>query len=158
MLVKALSPAFFAREDTRTPLLATCWGLAVAIVSAVALGRMFGASGIAAAIALGAGSSALILLRRGAASFGFAIDAAARRRLPRIVAAALAMGGLLWLTAAFALPLAASAHGLAQAALLGLLISGGMAVYGLLLARFNVVKWNEAADAIRQGRASGLRD
>ena len=34
VLVKALSPAFFAREDTLTPLLATLKGFAVAIVSA----------------------------------------------------------------------------------------------------------------------------
>ena len=119
VLVKALSPAFFAREDTLTPLFATLKGIAVAIVLAVVLGHVFGAGGIAASIALGAWSSAFSLIRRGAATFGFSIDAAARRRLPRIVAAALVMGGLLWLTAALALPLAASAHGLAQAAAAG---------------------------------------
>ena len=107
VLVKALSPAFFARDDTLTPLWATLKGFAVAIVLAVVLGRLFGAGGIAASIALGAWSSAFALIRRGAATFGFSIDAAARRRLPRIVAAALAMGGLLWLTATFVLPLAA---------------------------------------------------
>ena len=101
VLVKALSPAFFARHDTRTPLLATLAGFAVAIISALVLGRLFGAEGIAAGIALGAWSSSLALMRRSAATFGFSIDAAARRRLPRIVAAALAMGGLLWLAARF---------------------------------------------------------
>ena len=75
VLVKALSPAFFAREDTLTPLLATLKGLAVAIVAALVLGRLFGAGGIAASIALGAWSSALSLIRRGAATFGFSIDA-----------------------------------------------------------------------------------
>ena len=99
VLVKALSPAFFARDDTLTPLLATLTGVAVAIVLALLLGRLFGAGGIAAGIALGAWSSALALIGRGAATFGFSIDAAARRRLPRIVAAALAMGGGLWLAA-----------------------------------------------------------
>ena len=49
VLVKALSPAFFAREDTLTPLVATLKGVAVAIVLAVLLGHWFGASGIAAA-------------------------------------------------------------------------------------------------------------
>jgi putative peptidoglycan lipid II flippase len=158
VLVKALSPAFFAREDTRTPLWATVNGLVVAIVLAVALGHAFGASGIAAAIALGAWSSALVLLRRGASTFGFSIDASARRRLPRIAAAALVMGGLLWPAAAFALPLAAHAHALAQAALLGVLIAGGIAVYGGLLALFGVTGWAEAVAAIRQGKASSLRD
>src|SRR5437899_1469892 len=96
VLVKALSPAFFAREDTLTPLLATLKGFAVAIVLAVVLGQIFGPSGIAASLALGAWSSASALVRRGAATFGFSIDAAARRRLPRIAASALIMGGLLW--------------------------------------------------------------
>ena len=60
VLVKALSPAFFAREDTLTPLWATLKGFAVAIAAAVVLGHVYGAGGIAAAIALGAWSSALI--------------------------------------------------------------------------------------------------
>ena len=88
VLVKALSPAFFARDDTLTPLLATLTGFAVAIVGGLVLGGVFGAGGIAAGIALGAWSNALALMGRGAATFGFSIDAVARRRLPRIVAAA----------------------------------------------------------------------
>jgi putative peptidoglycan lipid II flippase len=158
VLVKALSPAFFARDDTMTPLWAACWGLAVAIVLAMLLGHLYGASGIAASIAIGAWSSAFSLIRQGAASFGFSIDAAARRRLPRIVAAALAMGGLLWLSAALVLPLAADTHGIARAVLLGVLISGGIAVYGLLLALFGVTGWNEAISAFRHSPARDLRD
>jgi putative peptidoglycan lipid II flippase len=158
VLVKALSPAFFAREDTLTPLLATFKGFAVAIVLAVVLGQLFGANGIAASIAFGAWSGAISLIRRGAATFGFSIDAAARRRLPRIVVAALAMGGLLWLMAAFALPPAAESPEFVQAALLAMLISGGIAVYGLLLGLFGVVKWGEAVSAVRQTKRSGLRD
>jgi putative peptidoglycan lipid II flippase len=158
LLVKALSPAFFARNDTLTPLSATLKGFAVAIVLAVVLGQIFGPSGIAASIALGAWSSALALIRRGAAISGFSIDAAARRRLPRIMLAALAMGGLLWLMTTFVLPLTATAHGLAQAVVLLMLISGGIAIYGLLLALFGVIRWGEAVSAMRQTAASDLRD
>jgi putative peptidoglycan lipid II flippase len=156
VLVKALSPAFFAREDTMTPLWATLKGFAVALVLSVLLGRIYGTSGIAAAIALGAWSSAFSLIRQGAATFGFSIDAAARRRLPRIVAAALVMGGLLWLAMAFVPTMGANA--LAQAALLVMLMAGGIAVYGLLLALFGVVRWSEAVKAARQTAASDLRD
>jgi putative peptidoglycan lipid II flippase len=156
VLVKALSPAFFAREDTMTPLWATLKGFALALALSVLLGHLYGAGGIAAAIALGAWSSAFSLIRQGAASFGFSIDAAARRRLPRILAAALVMGGLLWLAEALAPALAGNT--LAQAALLVMLISGGIAVYGLLLARFGVIGWNDAVRAIRQTTASDLRD
>ena len=156
VLVKVLSPAFFAREDTMTPLWATLKGFAVALVLSVVMGRIYGAGGIAAAIALGAWTSAFSLIRRGAASFGFSIDAAARRRLPRILAAALVMGGLLWLTAAFLA--APTANTLAQAALLVMLIAGGIAVYGLLLAHFGVIGWSDAVRAIRQTAAADLRD
>jgi putative peptidoglycan lipid II flippase len=145
VLVKALSPAFFARGDTTTPLLAALKGFAVAIMLAIVLGRIAGAAGIAAAISLGAWSNAFALIRRGGATFGFSIDAGARRRVPRIVMAALAMGALLWLTTDFAWPSAASAHGLARAAILGILIIGGVAVYGLLLASSGVVGWAYAA-------------
>jgi putative peptidoglycan lipid II flippase len=158
VLSKALAPAFFARDDTRTPLWAALKGLAVAIVLAVLLGRIFGVGGIAASIALGAWSSALALIRARAAIAGFSIDAAARRRLPRIVLAALTMGGLLWLAAVLALPLAANAHGLAQAALLAGLISGGMVIYGLFLAFLGVTSWADATAAIRQTAPSDLRD
>jgi putative peptidoglycan lipid II flippase len=155
VLVKALSPAFFARHDTVTPLLATLKGIAVAIVAALLFGRLFGATGIAAAIACGAWSSALALIRRGAAISEFSIDAAARRRLPRLVAAALAMGGLLWQAATF-LP-APNAHGLVQAILLAVLIAGAIAVYGVVLALFGVIRWGDAVSAIRQSGGSDLR-
>jgi putative peptidoglycan lipid II flippase len=158
VLVKALSPAFFAREDTLTPLLAVLKGFVAALVLSVVLGQIFGPSGIAAGIALGAWSSAFALIRRVAATFGFSIDSAARRRLPRIVTAALIMGGLLWLIGTFALPLTANSHGLAQALLLGVLISGGIAIYGLLLALFGVTGWATALHAIRQSAPRDLRD
>ena len=156
VLVKALSPAFFAREDTMTPLWATLKGFAVALVLSVLLGQVYGAAGIAAAIAFGAWSNAFSLVRGGAATSGFSIDAAARRRLPRIAAAALVMGGLLWLAVAF-MP-ALTANMLAQAVLLIMLIAGGIAVYGLLLAVFGVIGWNDAVSAVRQTTASDLRD
>jgi putative peptidoglycan lipid II flippase len=158
VLSKALAPALFARDDTLTPLWAALKGLAVAIVSAVLLGRIFGVGGIAASIALGAWSGALSLIRARAAISGCSIDAAARRRLPRIVLAASAMGGLLWLAAVFALPLTATAHGLIQAALLAVLISGGIAIYGLFLALLGVTNWGDAVAAIRQTAPSDLRD
>jgi putative peptidoglycan lipid II flippase len=156
VLVKALSPAFFARGDTTTPLFAALKGFAVAVVLAVVLGKIAGAAGIAAAIALGAWSNAFALIRRGAATFGFLIDAAARRRLPRIAVAALAMGGLLWLNAALLWPLA-GAHGLAQAAMLGVLTIAGVAIYGLLLALFGAINWSDAIGAVRHSPPRDLR-
>jgi putative peptidoglycan lipid II flippase len=153
VLIKALSPAFFAREDTVAPLLATLKGLAITILLAIVLGQLFGASGIAASIAFGAWNNALALIRRGITTFGFSIDAAARRRLPRIVAAALGMAALLYLAAPFVPGASDSVHGgLAQAVLVVALISGGMAVYALLLGLCGVIGRAEAVNAI--GRTS----
>jgi putative peptidoglycan lipid II flippase len=149
VLVKALSPAFFSREDTMTPLLSALKGIALAIAAAFLLGRWYGADGIAAAIALGAWSMAFSLIRRGAATFGFSIDAAAKRRLPRIALSALAMGALLWLAARSLPALASGVHGFVQAILLLAVIAAGIAVYGLLLRLFGVAGWRETVNAIR---------
>ena len=154
VLVKALSPAFFAREDTVTPLVATLKGVVLAIAAAFLLGHWFGADGIAAAIALGAWSMAFSLIRRGAETFGFSIDAGAKRRLPRIVLAALAMGALLWLATRFLPALASGAHGLIQAVALLTVIAAGITIYGLFLRLFGVTGWREAVNAVRQSRAS----
>jgi putative peptidoglycan lipid II flippase len=158
VLVKALSPAFFARGDTMTPLFATLKGLVVAIVLAVILGHVYGAGGIAASIALGAWSSATSLIRHGAVEFGFAIDASARRRLPRIVLSALVMGTLLWLGAPLVLASSTNPHGIVQGLLVALLIAGGIAVHGLFLALFGVIRRAEIVNAVRQTTGSGLHN
>jgi putative peptidoglycan lipid II flippase len=147
VMIKTLSPAFYARNDTMTPLLATLKGFVVAVALAVLLGHFFGVSGIAASIACGAWSSALALLRKGATEFGFSVDEAAGRRLPRIVLAALAMGGLLWLTSAAA---PVDGHGLLRFAVLCLQIAGGIAVYGLSLHLLGVATWREAVNALKR--------
>jgi putative peptidoglycan lipid II flippase len=157
VLVKALSPAFFARDDTSTPLLATLGGFAVAIVSGIVLGHVYGASGVAAGIALGAWTCAFTLVRGIAAGFGFSIDDACRRRLPRIGAAAAVMGGVLWAATRLVLAHSADLHGLALAAALLVLIAGGIAVYGLLLSLFGVTGWRAALAAVRQTPAGDLR-
>jgi putative peptidoglycan lipid II flippase len=96
------------------------------------------------------------LLRETAATLGFSLDAAARKRLPRIVAAALAMGGLLWLAARHT-PVE-GLHGLSEAVVLLSLIAGGIALYGLLLRLFGVIRCHEAVNAIRPKPPGGLRD
>lgn len=151
VLFKALAPAFFARENTTTPLLSVLKGIVLALATAFLFGHFFGADGIAAGIALGAWSSALALLREGAARFGFALDAAARRRLPRIAAAALAMAAAIWWMLRF-FPFA----GLAQAIALAALIAGGIAIYGLLLQLFGITLWRETVKALK-GRERDLR-
>ena len=147
VLVKALSPAFFAREDTMAPLLATLKGIVISVALAVLLGHYFGASGIAAGIAFGAWSNAASLIRHGRTTFGFSLDDAARRRLPRILVAALLMGALLLLAAGYAI--GSGSHTLIQAVMLTTLIAAGMALYGLLLATLGVANLHDLVNTIR---------
>jgi putative peptidoglycan lipid II flippase len=78
-------------------------------------------------------------------TFGFSLDNAARRRLPRIVAAALLMGGLLWLATTFVL--GDAIHGLTRAVVLLALIAAGIAAYGALLTLLDVTGWRELVNA-----------
>jgi putative peptidoglycan lipid II flippase len=71
---------------------------------------------------------------------------AARRRLPRIAVAALAMAAAIWLMQQ-SLPAAGLAHALALAAL----IAAGIAVYGLCLRLFGVTGWRETVNALKGG-------
>ena len=96
----------------------------------------------------------MTLIRHGATSLrpldrcSGATTTAAHRRRQRST-----MGGLLWLAATFALPQAANARGLAQAMMLAILIAGGIAIYGLFLAGFGVIRWHEAANlSAKQGQ------
>jgi putative peptidoglycan lipid II flippase len=130
VLVKALTPGFFAREDTATPVKVAAVCLGVTVVLNVALMIPFKHVGIALATAItawvNAGLLGLLLRRRG----HFALDARLKARLPRILAATLAMaaavglarwGAGAWLDG----PLGLRAAGLA------LLIALGLGVFGL---------------------------
>lgn len=158
VLSKALSPSFFAREDTATPLKAGVIGFVVAIIAAFILSHLFGfgASGVAAGIALGAWSSAASLTRSVAAAFGFSLPAATQQRLAKITAAAFIMAGLLWLTTRLT-GQSVPGHGLAQALSVLLTIAGGLAIYLFLLALFGVAGWRTAVEAIRTRKPRDLR-
>lgn len=91
VLVKILSPAFFARGDTRTPLYIAVGAMALNVGLAFALMRVLGATGIALAASLAAWGNAIvmgwILGRRG----HLPLDSRFRRRLPRLLLASALM-------------------------------------------------------------------
>lgn len=101
VLTKVLQPAFFAREDTVTPLRAALTGVACNLVLAIGLflllrDRGLGFLGLASATAIAAwvttGVLAWKLRRRGL----LVADARLAGRLPRQLLAAVAMGLALW--------------------------------------------------------------
>jgi len=95
VLQKVLQPAFFAREDTRTPLRCAVVSMVVNVVIAVG-GAPFAGYLAAAVGTTVAGWVNLVLLWRATRGLGgeVAIDARLAARWPRILAASLAMGAL----------------------------------------------------------------
>ncbi|MCA8930311.1 MAG: murein biosynthesis integral membrane protein MurJ, partial [Alphaproteobacteria bacterium] len=94
VLVKVLSPGFFAREDTATPVKIATASIALNIALGFALYRPLGVVGLAVATTVASWANALalgwLLHRRG----DWVADRGLARRAPRVLAASLAMGGL----------------------------------------------------------------
>ncbi len=95
-LTKILAPTFFARENFRLPLLAMVAGLVVTTAAAIVLHAHYAEAGVAAAIALGAWASALVLMALALSLKQFALLRGTLRRLLQIVLAAAVMGALLY--------------------------------------------------------------
>ncbi|RPE67275.1 putative peptidoglycan lipid II flippase [Pacificibacter maritimus] len=97
VIQKVLQPLYFAREDTKTPFRFAVYSMVVN--AALAIGLSFWIGYLAAAVATSlAAWSMVILLFIGKASMGEDVtsDAQLRKRAPRILLAALAMGALLY--------------------------------------------------------------
>jgi putative peptidoglycan lipid II flippase len=142
VLVKALSSVFFAREDTRTPMIAAGIGLVAALIASlvfVAIGRP---TGIALSVGLSGWISAamlwLIATRRGMLHVGWG----EWRRLILITTSALAMGIFARLMAEF-VNLSLIESRLMQVALLGTIIGFAIAVYASCLWLTGIVRPHE---------------
>jgi putative peptidoglycan lipid II flippase len=97
VMQKTLQPLYFAREDTRRPFNYALVSMVVNAVVAIGLAPVIGYIAAAFGTTL-AGWAMVWLLWRGSRGMGDAagLDARFKRRLWRIVLAALLMGGLLW--------------------------------------------------------------
>jgi putative peptidoglycan lipid II flippase len=128
VLAKALTPGFFAREDTTTPFRFAMISLAFNIVLSVGLFRVLNYAGIALATALASWLNVGLLSWRLKRRGQLKIDAQLARNVPKALACSLLMGLVLrggaWLLAG---PLAG--HVLAKTAALSLLVGGGVALF-----------------------------
>jgi putative peptidoglycan lipid II flippase len=129
VLVKVLTPAFFAREDTRTPVKVAAATMALNIGLNLALVGPLAHVGMALSTALAAwfnvAALAVILARRGF----FAMDKRLCGRAPRIVGAALVMAAALYGARLWAWPWAVNT--LAAVAIVAALVVVGLAAFGL---------------------------
>jgi putative peptidoglycan lipid II flippase len=99
VLIKALSPGFFAREDTATPFYFAAAGVTVNIVLSLALFPLLAFLAIPIATAVAAWLNAGLLAWRLRAAGHLVPDGRLLRRLPRLVASSLVMGLAAWLAA-----------------------------------------------------------
>ena len=130
VLVKVLTPGFYAREDTRTPVRYAMISVGVNLIGNLILIPTIHQAGppLATAIASTVNVAMLYvtLRKRG----HFATDQRLRRRVPRLLIAAILMGLALWFLARFAEPYLTGnliRRGLALTAL----VTGGGAVYAV---------------------------
>jgi putative peptidoglycan lipid II flippase len=130
VLVKVLTPGFYARQDTRTPvryaMISMLVNLAGNLALIVPLEHMGPPLATAIASTVNVAMLYVTLSRRGQ----FAPDARLKRRAPRLALAALAMGGVLWATQDRLMPYV---HGTwtVRFAALAILVVAGALVYGV---------------------------
>jgi putative peptidoglycan lipid II flippase len=128
VLIKVLTPCFYARQDTRTPVKIAVVCVAANTAMALLLMQVLAHVGIALASALAAYLNCLLLARALRARGLLTLDARVKRRVLGAVGASIAMGAALLLAEA---PLRAflATHGPTRWIALGALVALGLAVY-----------------------------
>jgi putative peptidoglycan lipid II flippase len=141
VLIKVFSPAYFAREDTRTPMRYASWSLFANTAGSVALFFLFRSLGwmpqlgIAVATTLGGWLNAGLLWSTLARRGHFIADPRLKRSLPMIVLASGAMGSVLVMAGGELASWFGASHNLFErGGALAVLVGAGLAVYaGLIL-------------------------
>jgi putative peptidoglycan lipid II flippase len=130
VLTKVLSPAFFAREDTKRPMLVAMTSSATNVIFSLLLFKPYGPMGIAAATVIAGWVDALLLLLLLWRKKSFKADSLLLRRLLAILAASLLMGAALLWGDQFAAPHVGSEHGLTTKFIaLAVLCGSGFLIY-----------------------------
>jgi putative peptidoglycan lipid II flippase len=131
VLIKAFTPGFFARQDTKTPVKIAVSSMTANVVFALILMQFLAHVGIALATAcsawMNAALLAFVLHRRGQLQ----IDARLRTGVPRILAAAACMAAVLWGGARLLAPMLADGS-VQKTTGLAILVVAGLAAYGLV--------------------------
>ena len=130
VLIKAFIPGFFAREDTRTPMIFAAISVTVNVTLAITLFPHLGPSGIAIAETVAGWVNAVLLfatlVRRG----HWGRDIPLLTRIPRLLAAAAIMGfGIHYAVGHYAWQLSTAAPFLVRAGTVFLIVIAAMVVY-----------------------------
>jgi putative peptidoglycan lipid II flippase len=149
VLVKVLVPGFLARQDTKTPVQTAATAMLVNVTLTVALGVTLAQLGVALALTLAGWVNALMLLVLLHRHGHFAFDPRAKRALPRILLAALGMGGLV-LALEYVLRAPLTGAFVAQVAALALLVAAGLAGFAVLVLLLGVADWRDLMRRFRR--------
>ncbi|WP_420381363.1 murein biosynthesis integral membrane protein MurJ [Novosphingobium sp.] len=151
ILVKVLTPGFYARQDTRTPVRYALISMAVNLVGNLVLIVPLHHVGPPLATAIASTVNVALLYRRLVRRGDFIADRRLRRRAPRLVLAALVMGAVLWRGQLLIVPYV---HGswMMRFAALGALVTGGMLVYGLATVVMGAFSRDDIAMLVRRRR------
>ena len=151
VLQKVVQPVFFAREDTRSPFRYAVVAMVVNAAVAVGLAPVIGFMAAPVATTLSAWVMLVLLIRGAHARFPRAVapDARLTRALPRMLAASLAMGLLVW-GLGWALQGALAAPGLRYPALAALVGAGALA-YAALTVATGALRPADLRAALRRG-------
>lgn len=137
VMTKALSPFFYARGDTTTPVKIALFGIVVNAILAVSLMQIWGYAGIALATSLTVWINVGQYIFRLAKLGDLKPDSLFRFRLPRILLACASLAGTIWLGIkgmAVLFPTWQEQHFIIAAAGLGAIITAGTAVFlGVLI-------------------------
>jgi len=130
VLIKVFSPGYFARENTRTPMIVTGFSAAANTLLSLALFWFYAERGIALATTLAGWLNAWLLFEGLRRQGLWHVDRALVKRCALVVLSAAAMGAALLAMMAVLHPyLATGASALHQAGALVLLVAAAMAVY-----------------------------
>lgn len=142
VMIKVFQPAFFAREDTKTPMRYAAANMVVNVVGSLGLFYLFQEMGqpphvgIALATSIAGWVNALLLWGSLLRSGGFAFDRRLLRNLPLILVSSFTMGAAIWFMVPALAPYMASSAALPSqaAALAGLVAAGGIVFFVLIFA------------------------
>ena len=151
VLIKVFQPAFFAREDTRTPMRYAVWNMALNVAGSIALFVLFQALGlmphvgIAIATTLAAWANVYLLWSALKSRGHFEADRRLSRNLRMIGLASAIMGAAIWtIVALLAAPHLVPSAGVArQAGALALVLIAGLVIYALAIQLTGVIRWGE---------------
>lgn len=159
VMIKAFTPGFFAREDTRTPMIFAGISVAVNVTLALTLFPRMAEAGIATAEAAAGWVNALLLLGTLVWRGHWGRDVALLTRIPRLAIAAAVMAGAIhlalgrmqdYLTPSASLPI--------QAGALSIIIIGAMVVYFGAAFAIGGASLGMIGRNLRRGRSGGDAD